>query len=349
MRYVVDGLTAEGTLPQGSDAEIAALYSNEAAALTTPWYIRTLLGLSAWIAAILLLIFLFGMSIINEETGALAVGIVLCTLTIGMHRLAGNNLFLGQLALALSLTGQLLVVGGAGVLSDSVTVGALVMIMLQGLLIALYKDHLHRLLSTLAIIAALAVLVFEWEADLLLHALIILVALGTVVLWKRELELAVARLDEIARPVAYGLTFGLLALVCWQFIDDGAMSYWWLSTLGLMGVLAMQVIWLLREHRVTVDRKLMVGLLVIAVVLTITASTAPGLLAALVVLLIGFRHTNRLLLGTAVVFLAIFLGSFYYMLSLSLLGKSLALIGSGLALLGLRGLARLNQPDEVPL
>lgn len=339
MRQVVDALTTEGMLPADSHAEIAALYADEAADIATPWYIRALLGLSAWIAAILLLIFLFGMSIIDDQTGALVLGTVLCTTTIVVRRIAGSNLFVGQLALALSLAGQILVIGGVGGLANSVVMGAIAAIVLQSLLLVLYADHLHRLLSTLAIVAALTVLVFEWEAELL-HGLIIVAAVGTVVLWERELELAVARLDEIARPIAYGLTLGLLALVSWYVFDEDAIRYWWLSTLGLMIILVVQVVRLLREYHVVLDRKLMVGMITFALILTGAALDAPGLLAALIVLLLGFRHANRLLLGIAVVFLAIFLSAFYYTLSLTLLLKSLALIGSGMALLGLRWLVR---------
>jgi uncharacterized membrane protein len=350
MRNVVDALMTEGTLPDDSGDAIAALYVDEGARIATPWYIRALLGASAWIAAILLLIFLFGMGIINDEIGALMLGIVLCTTMVIVRRVAGSNLFLEQLALALSLTGQVLVIGGAGVVAESVSVGVLVTIILEVLLIVLYPDPLHRLLSTLAIIAALTVLVFEWEADLLLHALVIVAALATVVLWNRELELAVARMDEIVRPILYGLTLGLLGLVSLHVFDEAAINYWWLSTLGLMSILVMQVVQLLREYRVHIDRKLTAGLIITAVILMAAAINTPGLAASLIVLLLGFRHTNRLLLGLAVLFLIIFISTFYYMLSLTLLLKSLALIGSGVALFGLRWLARhLNLLGEVAI
>jgi uncharacterized membrane protein len=64
----------------------------------------------------------------------------------------------------------------------------------------------------------------------------------------------------------------------------------------------------------------------------------PGILAAVIILVLGFQRGNRLLLGLGAVGLAVFLIAFYYHLEITLLVKSLILLGTGLLLLGLRPL-----------
>jgi uncharacterized membrane protein len=74
------------------------------------------------------------------------------------------------------------------------------------------------------------------------------------------------------------------------------------------------------------------------VLVSLPALWMPGILAATIVLALGFQRGNRILLGLAAIFLAIFLIAFYYNLEVTLLAKSLLLLAAGLLLLGLRAL-----------
>src|SRR5581483_8806808 len=78
-----------------------------------------------------------------------------------------------------------------------------------------------------------------------------------------------------------------------------------------------------------------------AMVLLGTATPgAPGVVAALGVLLLGLARREPLLIGLAVVFEIVFLGILYYSLAASLLIKSALLMGTGAALVGAAGIIR---------
>ncbi len=70
----------------------------------------------------------------------------------------------------------------------------------------------------------------------------------------------------------------------------------------------------------------------------------PGITAAILVLVLGFQRGQRVLMGLALVFLAVFLIAFYYHLDVTLLVKSGILAASGIVLLGMRW-ALLRQHD----
>jgi uncharacterized membrane protein len=72
------------------------------------------------------------------------------------------------------------------------------------------------------------------------------------------------------------------------------------------------------------------------VLLAIPAHQTPGILAAIIVLTVGFWRGNLLLMGLATAFLAGFLTAYYYNLDFTLLVKSFILMGTGVLLLALR-------------
>jgi uncharacterized membrane protein len=71
---------------------------------------------------------------------------------------------------------------------------------------------------------------------------------------------------------------------------------------------------------------------------SLPALLTPGILAAVIMLVLAFQRNNRLLLGLGAAGLVVFLIAFYYHLEVTLLVKSLMLLGTGLLLLGLRAI-----------
>lgn len=76
-----------------------------------PWYVQGLLALSAWLATLLLLLFLLASELIVSGTGAKITGVVLCALAVGGLRVPAG-LFWRQCLTALGFAGQLLVLFG---------------------------------------------------------------------------------------------------------------------------------------------------------------------------------------------------------------------------------------------
>lgn len=61
--------------------------------------------------------------------------------------------------------------------------------------------------------------------------------------------------------------------------------------------------------------------------------TAPGMIQALLLLLVGYAVCNRVLIGLGLFASGAFLSSYYYMMQTTLLEKSMLLIGLGVVLL----------------
>jgi uncharacterized membrane protein len=236
----------------------------------------------------------------------------------------------------ISLTGQIFFMMGVSNLSDSTVVVALAMIVLEVLLIGFYHDLLHRFLSTLFIIGALVVLLWEIELQEGIHGLITLLAAGTLWLSMREVLWITKKLDQFSRPIAFGLVFGLFGLLLLSFFGNPEVKYWWLSALGLWLVLLGQEYLILRSYEIAPSESTAAGLFGGTLLLLIPSFQTPGILGALIVLLLGFQRGSRLLMGLATIFLTVFIMNFYYELELTLLVKSFVLMGTGLLIFGLR-------------
>lgn len=87
----------------------------------------------------------------------------------------------------------------------------------------------------------------------------------------------------------------------------------------------------------------------IAVICLLGAFTAPGILAALLLLVLGHGFSDKIITGLALIFLPVFLVVFYYAMDVSLLNKSFILVGSGAVLLVARwGLKQRPWAKEPP-
>lgn len=359
MNAVLAALIEEGRLDASGAARAAEALASPATA--TPWYLRILAGFGGWLAALFLTGF-FLVTLFLSESGMpslsdlLPFGILLLGGAILLRR-EQRGTFSNQLALAASLTGQVLVV--LGVQPIGVEGSALLVLLMQVLLIVFYVDQTHRVLSTLIAVFAIQMLflasIWWWPENLVLAsdgALVLLPVfalpgvLGIVStrLWLRESACASPGPARLLRPIAYGLVIGLFGLLLpsaypFHYGWPGGMFFWgpmWPSAILLGAGLLYLVHTLLKERGLPPFGAFALSAYGAVLLLLLPALRAPGLIAALTVLLLGFRRGNRLLMGIALVFLAVFLSAYYYSLSLSLLLKSVALVGSGAVLLGLR-------------
>ena len=112
VRQVLEKLAAEGRIPAGREGAAALALGVEATGPSTPVYARILSGIAGWVAAILFLVFLFGVRIVDVETGAIVVGGILVVAATIIRRAMPHAIFPGQLALATCIAGKALVVFG---------------------------------------------------------------------------------------------------------------------------------------------------------------------------------------------------------------------------------------------
>ncbi|HEY83753.1 MAG TPA: DUF4401 domain-containing protein [Chloroflexi bacterium] len=313
-----------------------------------PWYVRLFAGLSAWIAALFLIAFLFTANILQEDESAIFAGLLFCAIAVGLKRPGSRNDFLEQLGLALSLAGQVLFVVGLGSLWEEVVPVALALIVLEILLLWAYPDILHRFISTIIIVGALLAIILNQDMLEATHILIFALSVIAFILYWQENRLLLTGLRELTRPVSYGIAVSLLGLLILPLIEDADVRWWQLTAALLLGVLLFLVWQIAADLGLASRSEVMIWLAAGCVALFIPAIRMPGILGALIILLLGFWRNNRLLIGLASVFLVFYLGAIYYVLEWTLLEKSFALLVTGLVLFLLRYvLLRFTEGDAI--
>lgn len=310
----------------------------------SPWYVRVMLGIAGWIGALFLLGFVgTAFYFVVEEAGvALFAGAGCCAGAFALYRAFRGQDFPDQFALALSLSGQVLLVAGlVDILTASGPAFYLAVAAMQAVLALAIPNFLHRVLTAAGAAVALAFAV----AQLSLHGLAApLLCAGMAWVWLEPGRWA--RSGRLWRPIGYGLvlalllveTFRLFGATEWFGLGQGSPSWMQMHgpligrglTAGLLVLVAVTLS--TREgHSPTGRATLAAG--GGALLLGLFSLGAPGLASAILILLFGFAAGNRLLMAVGVLALFGFAGHFYYSLSSTLLAKSGLLAATGLCLL----------------
>jgi hypothetical protein len=301
-----------------------------------PWFVALLQGVAGWLAGIFLLVFV-GL-VFKPESGPMifALGALLLVAAWFMYHADRHGAFLDQLALAISIAGQIAV--AASVLKDhytGLTVSATALLV-QVLVLLVMPNKIARTLA--ALFATLA-----W-----VYTVRFLVRPGNAerILFEEVHANDVALLGGWTLPVAWLLTWlPLLALTAWLILRE---PQWMASRLRRLA------------------RPLLTGLLLGLSVGAIAAEPFTMIiwgaewgrgidwLAIFPLLSIGlalfaaygaFRVRSSGLLGFAVFAALLHLARFYYLYGTSLLWKSVIMLGVGAALL-LAGVALRNRQRE---
>ncbi len=335
LRETLTQLAAEGiALPDDYENVITGLQL-EKKVVGSPWYLRLFVGLSAWIAAILFVAFLFTANVLQNEESGLIWGLLVCAFAVGLHRFGPRNDFLSQFGLALSLVGQLLFLIGLFGLSNMEIVSiALGMIILELVLLWAYNAQLHQMISTLVILGAILAILFDLEFTVGVHLFIFGLAAGVMALSYKKNHLLVAGFEGPAKSASYGLAVFLLGLLLLPLLEY--FDLWWITAVLLLAVLLFLVLQIAADLGLDLHRGAVLWLCIGCVLLLIPAVRMPGILGALLILLLGFWRNARLLIGLAAAFLLFYLGAYYYSLQWTLLVKSFALMGTGAILFLLR-------------
>jgi uncharacterized membrane protein len=365
---VFNQLVADGLAPPESIERTRAALQN-AADTTTPWYARVIAGFGAWVATGFLIGFLVITDIVDDETGAMIVGVILFAAAIYVRRGAGpEEEFKRQLALAGSLAGQVLVIVGVRAETESTAAAGLVALATSAIVIPLVRDQAHRfmagLIGSIALIALMASFELAWTigslgplgtivvrgSDIAATVLVALVAY----VWRVGIRERSREMAEMLEPVGYGALAGLLVMLVF--------SSWFVALADLVrGQRAGAAAWVLGPATtiaiaialmmlmVTIFHEVRVNSLTIAtpILLALLTLSTPGIMAAIGLLVLGFDRRNRILIGLAIAFLVKFLSVYYYSLRMTLLEKSIVLVASGLVLLAARAYLELRgRPAE---
>jgi uncharacterized membrane protein len=309
----------------------------------SPWYVRVMLGVAGWIAAMFLLGFVaagFGFLFRNEEALVIG-GLVMLVVAYVTVSFAANDFF-QQFGLAISIAGQVIVVLGSGELLGWHGKGIWWLIGLLQLVIAVaMPNFLLRLVAAFLAICALAI-ALEYYA----YVASVLVALAIALIWLNEFTWG--RWGGLLRPVGYGMT---LALVCLKgsMLLVQTSRFWysrsgermlmippWVEELALGLLLVAVVARLMLRNNVPWGSPPMLITLLVSVAVAGVSLEVPGLAVGLLVVLLGFSNSSRTLAGLGIAALLFFLSAYYYNLQATLLVKSELLAATGVVLLSAR-------------
>jgi hypothetical protein len=337
------------------DAGLVSGAEPPAGKLESPWYVRLMLGVAGWIAALFLLGFVgLGLAwIIRSQQASLFTGLSMLGLAWLLLWKFGKQDFMSQFALAVSFAGQVLfavgVFGWFGMELKSTT-SWIIMALTQAMLALLMPNTIHRLWSAMAAGISFYMLLHSVQLPAVAPAIILASAA-----WAWLHEFSWPRHGSMIRPMAYGL---LLALVLMD-VAGGALQPLaemnvvlqaqpllapWMGDL-LTGAVLLWVAWtLLRRSEGGSSRPQAIAILAAVVLLVLVSFKAPGLPVGVCIIVLGYAHGNRILTGLGIAALLIYASSYYYTLDATLLVKSEVLAASGLVLLLARWLMRRMLP-----
>jgi hypothetical protein len=343
-------MMAHGQAPDGrddwqalSDAELVRGAMPDASAVESPWYVRLMLGIAGWIAAIFLLGFIAaGMAWVLDNTfasivtGLLMLGIAWLLLV----KTTGSD-FAAQFALAVSFSGQALVAYGLfdhfGWEPPAIAAWASLSL-LQLALAVVMPSAVHRLWSAFA---AATAFYMALNSTVLAFTPPLLIMATAAWAWINEFKWL--QHGTMIRPMAYGLVLACIATDWAASIDrslEAVRSFIpaWSEQL-LFGAVSLWVVWrLLHRYQVAVPGRVANAALAAVTILVLASLKAPGISLGVCILLLGFAHGNRVLASIGAMALLVYLGSYYYTLETTLLVKSQTLALTGAVLLTLRWL-----------
>jgi len=308
---------------------------------SSPWYVRTMLGVAGWIGALFLLGFVgAGLEFVFKSgvAGLLVGGLCCGGAYFIFHSLPRNDLAT-QAGLATSLAGQVMFIFGLHeTLGSDGTSPAflLVVAIFEGVLALLLANFVHRVWSAMA--ASIA-FIFAMNLLGLFGFGPGFVAAAVAVLWIDEHRFASN--GGLWRAIGYGLTFALLlprTAFLWEIFARSQSPVlnlpWtrWVASFLFPVVLVFVVNKLLVRYGASPSGKTGMAVRLAAVAVAIASFNAPGISSALIVLLLGFACGNRVLLGVGMAGLLGYLSYFYYLMQSTLLTKSLVLMGTGAVL-----------------
>ncbi len=319
--------------------------------LESPWYIKLLLAISGWLAALFLLGFLLGFGarfVSRNTTASLVVGSIMIGAAFALLRTPKNE-FYEHVALAASLAGQALIVWAIfdKAIFDNTNREAswYVTSIFQLALAIVMPNYIHRVFSSFFTASCLSMALASSGVSYIASSVVIF---ATAWLWLHEFNYP--KHMQKQRAIGYGFVLALIQIkgsamygfnLFSSYKARSDMSIWvqpWMGEL-LAGAVTLYVVWhILKRLGLGVSEPTTIIALLGAVILTVASMEARGITVGMLILFLGFAGSNRVLMGLGVISLLFYISSYYYLLDATLLEKSQTLLVIGLVLLAARWL-----------
>lgn len=308
----------------------------------SPWYIKLLLGISGWLAALFLMGFIgFGLSNLwREPTTALFIGFVMIAVACVIFRYAKND-FAEHLALAISLAGQGWSAFAIFQLMDDDSLSLILIGALQLMLIGLMPNYLHRIFSSFCAAIAFYIATVSLSMPFIFVSVILLAAAW---IWLHEFDYP--QHISILQPVGYGLVFALLIIKGsnwfaseiwnWRYDISNSIVRPWMGEV-LISLVVLWMVWcILRRYFQVLTAPIPLAIFAGTLLLCVVSLEARGITVGMAILILGFANSNRILMGLGIVSLLAYISAYYYLLDTTLLNKSFSLLLIGMVLLATR-------------
>jgi uncharacterized membrane protein len=311
--------------------------------LESPWFVKVLLAFSGWFASLFLLGFVgVGFEeILRNGVASFVTGSLMITGAYAILRIPKNEFF-EHMGLAISLAGQALIV--LSLFDDLNDKGSwFVVALIQVFLAIVMPNFVHRVFSAFIATFSFSMFLSASGVPYIFSSIVMFIAAW---LWLHEFQYP-KHVRKI-QAIGYGAVLGLIQLkgvalfsfnpVGWRMTNTNT-EVWaqpWMAEV-LAGAVMIYVVWqLLQRLGHHLYEPLAIAALVGTVTVTILSIEAPGISVGIMILLLGFAASNRVLLGLGIVSLLFYISSYYYLLDASLLAKAQTLFITGIALLLVR-------------
>ena len=306
----------------------------------SPWYIKLLLSISGWFGAVFLLIFVGGFLGLIFTRKSESVYLFLLFIGGGLIYFAYNSFkkkqsdFLEHFTLALSITGQVMVIASIAFMVDGrFDKEVLLLITLfQAFLMWRIPNYIHQLMNSFFMASSLSYFFYAIGEPFIPTMILTFVVAW---LWMNEFNFIERKKIE---AIAYGQTVALLSL---KYSLYGVFSYSkiapifdskWFEFASILTLV--YVIWMiLKEHQNGYNTKKISLIIGAVTLLSLLSFQVGGLVLGVMLLLVGFAHSHRLLIGLGIFSSLSFLSYYYYYLGDTLIDKAGVLALMGVAIL----------------
>ncbi len=337
---LLDKLSDSGFEPEPDAAGFIIEQSGEP---NLPIYLRILVGIGAFVAAMCFIGFLALGELINiqNEMGLLVWGVFFLGIAIWFKRLSASgetlkHSFFNQCSFALIATGKIVFVVGIAMILESIWGVPLGLLLVTAATYFTYRTTLDRVLSVFALLYSVlfAILwdktldgITQWYLNGYILAQYLLAAL----------LLTYPKLKRTLAPIANALVLSLCASVVLLITHKGFVLDLYSGvfqpvfinitfTAGLIGLIAWANGGLVKLRSEPL-------ILAIAGALALGVVSAPGILLAITLLVLGYAKHELLSTVLGALLIPVFMWVYYYSIDVSLLQKSAILAGSGAVLL----------------
>lgn len=327
----------------------------ETGKLESPWYVKVLLAFSGWLAAMFLFGFI-GMAfqfILKSSIASFITGGAMIGGAFAILRLPKNEFF-EHLALAVSLVGQTLIAWAIfDITKRNDKIAWVLVALLQVPLTVFMPNFVHRVLSSFIAAFAFSMALTSMRVPYVFSSVIMILASW---LWLNEFRYP-QHMRKI-RAIGYGLVLALIQLkgaALFGYETMGLRSShnqpesWVQPWIGevLASAVTLYVVWQLLQRRgQAISERPAIMTLLGTLLLCAVSIEALGITVGVVIMLLGFAGSNRLLLGLGIVSLLFYISSYYYLLDATLIAKAQTLFIVGLVLLSFRWLMLRVMPVE---